>query len=128
MIIGIGIDIVEVARVASACIQWGDRFEKRVYTPNELEYCGLTDMRYQRLAARFAAKEATFKALGTGLITGMHWHDVEIITDALGKPELILTGGARQRADGLGVHHALVSLSHTPAYAVANVILLGEMR
>lgn len=82
-------------------------------------------MRYQRLAARFAAKEATFKALGTGLITGMDWHDVEVVTDRYGKPELVLTGGARQHADMLGVHRALVTLSHTDAYAVASVILSG---
>ncbi|MBI1924488.1 holo-ACP synthase [Candidatus Poribacteria bacterium] len=125
MIIGIGIDIVEVARLRSACTRWGDRFEKRVYTPNEIKHCGLTGMRYQRLAARFAAKEATFKALGTGLTTGMDWHDVEVVTDQYGKPELVLTGGARQRADVLGVHRALVTLSHTGAYAVASVILSG---
>ena len=122
---GIGIDIVEVTRIRSACTRWGSRFEKRVYTPQEIRYCGLADIRYQRLAARFAAKEATFKALGTGVISGMWWRDVEVITDKLGKPELVLSGGARRHADALGVSQALVTLAHTDDYAVANVILLG---
>ena len=123
---GIGIDIVEVTRIRSACTRWGERFEKRVYTVEEIKYCGLTDTRYQRFAARFAAKEATFKALGTGLVRGMWWHDVEVTTDTNGKPELVLKGGARQRAGALGVSKALVTLAHTDNYAVANVILLGE--
>ncbi|MCZ6678721.1 MAG: holo-ACP synthase [Candidatus Poribacteria bacterium] len=125
MIVGIGIDIVEVMRIKSMCTRWSERFENRAYTPSEIAYCGSTDMRYQRLAARFAAKEATFKALGTGLVAGMSWHDVEVTTDSRGKPELVLTGGARRQADVMGVYQALVTLAHTEAYAVANVILLG---
>lgn len=126
MVIGIGVDIVEVKRIRSACIRWGDRFENRLYTPGELAHCGLNSMRYQRLACRFAAKEAAFKALGTGLAPGMDWHDVEVISNRVGKPELILTGGARRRADEIGVRQALVTLAHTEAYAVANVVLVGD--
>lgn len=128
LIRGIGIDIAEVTRIKSASIRWGDRFEKRIYTPEEIKYCGSTDIRYQRLAARFAAKEAAFKALGTGLRPGMWWHDVSVITDKLGKPELVLKGRARQHADSLGVSHAFVTLAHTDNYAVANVILWGELQ
>jgi holo-[acyl-carrier protein] synthase len=126
LIRGIGIDIAEVTRIRSASIRWGDRFEKRIYTPEEIRYCGATDVRYQRLAARFAAKEAAFKALGTGLRPGMWWHDVSVITGGLGKPELVLKGRARQHADSLGVSQTFVSLAHTDNYAVANVILWGE--
>lgn len=126
LIRGIGIDIIEVERIRSASRRWGERFEKRIYTPQEIEYCGATAVRYQRLATRFAAKEATFKALGTGLIAGMDWRDVEIRTDPLGKPELFLSGKTRQYADRLGVHQTFVTLSHTENYAVANVILLGN--
>jgi holo-[acyl-carrier protein] synthase len=83
-------------------------------------------MRYQRLASRFAAKEAAFKALGTGFVPGMVWHDVEVTTDPLGKPELVLRGVARQRADLLGVRQTFVTLAHTEDYAVANAILAGN--
>ncbi len=128
LIRGIGIDIAEVTRIRSASIRWGDRFEKRIYTPEEIRYCGVTDVRYQRLAARFAAKEAVFKALGTGLRPGMWWHDVSVITGGLGKPELVLKGRARQHADSLGVSQTFVTLAHTDNYAVANVILWGELQ
>ena len=80
LIRGIGTDIAEVGRIKSASSRWGDRFERRIYTPEEIKYCGATEIRYQRLAARFAAKEAAFKALGTGLRPGMWWHDVSVIT------------------------------------------------
>ncbi|MDE0184526.1 MAG: holo-ACP synthase [Candidatus Poribacteria bacterium] len=128
LIRGVGIDIVEVSRIRVASSRWGDRFEGRIYTPEEIKYCGGTDIRYQRLAARFAAKEAAFKALGTGLRPGMWWHDVSVITGELGKPELILNGRARQHADSLGVSQTFVTLAHTDNYAVANVILWGELQ
>ena len=128
LIRGVGIDIVEIARIRAASSRWGDRFEGRIYTPEEIKYCGGTDIRYQRLAARFAAKEAAFKALGTGLRPGMWWHDVSVITGELGKPELILNGRARQHADSLGVSQNFVTLAHTDNYAVANVILWGELQ
>lgn len=128
LIRGVGIDIVEVSRIKVASSRWGDRFEGRIYTPEEIKYCGGTDIRYQRLAARFAAKEAAFKALGTGLRPGMWWHDVSVITGELGKPELILNGRARQHADSLGVSQTFVTLAHTDNYAVANVILWGELQ
>ena len=94
-IYGIGIDIVEVERIQEASRRWGTRFEHRIYTHQELTYCGDAPSRYWRLAARFAAKEATLKALGTGLTTGMRWQDVEIQTDVSGKPEIVLYGEVR---------------------------------
>lgn len=121
---GTGIDIVEVARIQAAARRWGDTFESRVFTPHELAYCGEPPSRYWRLAARFAAKEATLKALGTGLTTGMRWQDVEIQANAVGKPELVLHGEVRRYADELGIGTpTFVTMSHTRAYAVAHVTL-----
>ncbi|RKU13155.1 holo-[acyl-carrier-protein] synthase [Candidatus Poribacteria bacterium] len=120
---GIGIDIIEVERIRCLSLRWGSRFEHRVYTPQELAYCGKTQIRYARLAARFAAKEATLKALGTGLTVGMNWKDVEVCADAAGKPSLVLHGKVKQYASELGVVTTFVSLSHAVDYAVAQVIL-----
>ena len=122
-IYGIGIDIVEVTRIQEASRRWGTRFEQRVYTHQELTYCGDTPSRYWRLAARFAAKEATLKALGTGLTTGMRWRDVEIQADAVGKPEIVLHGEVQRYAHERNISTAFVSMSHTNAYAVAQVTL-----
>ena len=124
-IIGIGIDIIEVTRIASSCQKWVDRFEQRIYTQKERNYCGKPPLRYQRLAARFAAKEATFKALGTGLINGMQWTDIEVLPDELGKPIITLLNETKRYAETIGVSDQMITLSHTNDYAVANVILFG---
>ena len=123
---GIGIDIVEVARIQEASRRWGERFEQRVYTHQELTYCGDTPSRYWRLAARFAAKEATLKALGTGLRTGMRWQDVEIQADTAGKPEIVLHGEVQRYARTHNISAVFVSMSHTNIYAVAQVTLCSE--
>ena len=120
---GIGIDIVEVARIQEASHRWGARFEQRVYTHQELTYCGDAPSRYWRLAARFAAKEATLKALGTGLTTGMRWQDVEIQANTVGKPEIVLHGEVQRYAHEHNISATYVSMSHTNAYAVAQVTL-----
>ena len=120
---GIGIDIVEVARIQEASRRWGARFEQRVYTHQELTYCGDAPSRYWRLAARFAAKEATLKALGTGLTTGMRWQDVEIQATQVGKPEIVLHGEVQRYAHEHNISGIYVSMSHTNAYAVAQVTL-----
>ncbi|MCG9129751.1 holo-ACP synthase [Candidatus Poribacteria bacterium] len=125
---GIGIDIIEIERIKKLSIQWGSKFENRVYTPQELEYCGNTPTRYARLAARFAAKEATLKALGTGLIDGMYWQDVEICANDDGKPMLVLHGKVKQYASELGIVTTFVSLSHAIEYAVAQVTLCSELK
>ena len=122
-IYGIGIDIVEVTRIQEAAQRWGTRFEERIYTHQELTYCGDTPARYWRLAARFAAKEATLKALGTGLTTGMCWQDVEVQADALGKPQIVLHGEVERYAHAQKISTAFVSMSHTKMYAVAQVTL-----
>lgn len=120
---GIGIDIIEVERIRQLSQRWGSKFEQRVYTHQELTYCGKTPTRYGRLAARFAAKEATLKALGTGLTVGMYWQDVEICADTSGKPTIILHGKVKQYASELGIVSAFVSLSHAEDYAIAQVTL-----
>jgi len=126
MILGTGLDIVEVDRVREMCSKWDGKFEERIFTRRELAYCKRKKQTYQSLAARFAAKEALFKALGTGWSFSMCWKDVEITNDKLGKPNVILSGKTQKIAEGMGVKKAMVSLSHTKQYAVANVILMGE--
>ncbi len=123
---GIGIDIVEVERIRDVSRRWGDKFEQRVYTAEELAYCGGAPSRYSRLAARFAAKEAALKALGTGLTTGMYWKDVEIQANVVGKPLLVMHGEVRRYAQELRIGTAFVTMSHTNVYAVAQVMLISR--
>jgi holo-[acyl-carrier protein] synthase len=126
MIVGIGVDIVETARLEEALRKHGERFSKRVCTPAEIAYCQKFKNPAERLAARFAAKEAAFKALGTGWSEGLRWVDVEITHSASGKPELILRGRAEEIARGLGVARTAVSISHSDRYVVAQVIFESD--
>lgn len=122
MIYGIGVDIIEVARIADAVTRHGKRFLARVFTTGELAGCGEGEpSRSQRLAARFAAKEAALKALGTGL-RGVTWLDVEVVKDEQGKPSLQLYGRLREIAAAAGVTTLHVSLSHCREYAMAQVV------
>lgn len=123
MTIGAGIDIAETERIQQALEKHGERFTRKIFTPAEIAYCDRFKNRAERYAARFAAKEAAFKALGTGWARGVRWLDVEVTHQASGKPELALTGRAREVADQLGVTHAVVSISHANRYVVAQVIL-----
>jgi holo-[acyl-carrier protein] synthase len=126
MIVGTGVDIAETARIEQALERHGERFAKRLYTPREIAYCERFKNRAERYAARFAAKEAAFKALGTGWAKGVRWLDVEITHQPSGKPELALTGRAEELARELGVTHAAVSISHSDRYVVAQVILESD--
>jgi holo-[acyl-carrier protein] synthase len=126
MIVGTGVDITETARIEQALQQHGQRFSKRLYTPREIAYCGQFKNRAERFAARFAAKEAAFKALGTGWREGVRWLDVEVTHQPSGKPELVLTGRAGEVARALGVTRTSVSLSHSNHYAIAQVILESD--
>lgn len=125
MIVGIGLDVVEIARITRSLQTNGRRFEDRVFTEAERRDCADRADRDQALAARFAAKEACFKALGTGWggDAGNSLQQVEVVSAANGAPELRLTGGAATRAQELGVRRVHVSLSHQPGIAVATVIL-----
>jgi holo-[acyl-carrier protein] synthase len=126
MIVGTGVDIAETARLEQALERHGERFVKRLYTPREIAYCERFKNRAERYAARFAAKEAAFKALGTGWAEGVRWLDVEITHQPSGKPELALTGRAEELARQLGVTRAAVSISHSDRYVVAQVILESD--
>ena len=122
MIVGTGIDITETTRIGQALERHGDRFSRKIFTPGEIAYCEQFKNRAERYAARFAAKEAAFKALGTGWGNGVRWLDVEVMHLPSGKPELRLTGRAEQVARELGVNRMAVSLSHSDNYVVAQVI------
>jgi len=114
----VGVDIVEIARIEEAINRWGRRFVNRVYTEAELEFCR---GRVSELAARFAAKEAVMKALGTGR-REIGWREIEILPDRRGKPLIYLHGRARSRAEKLGVLELDISLSHSRELAIASVV------
>lgn len=122
MILGVGTDLVEVARIAKSISNFGDKFTHRVFTAVERSYSESKANSAERFAARFAAKEAVFKALGTGLRRGMKWTEIEVTNDAAGKPMLSLSGLARARADKMGVNRTWLSLTHTRESAAAVVI------
>ena len=123
MIVGIGIDLIDVERVGKSAERFGDRFYRRIYHPRELEQT--RGNRVQYLAARFAVKEATFKALGTGWARGVRWVDVEVQNLESGKPILILHGEASERARAIGSRESHVSITHTAGQAAAVVLLEG---
>jgi holo-[acyl-carrier protein] synthase len=121
MVESLGIDIVEVKRVKTLMEKWGDRFLHRVFTPGEIAYCRGKNAPEQSFAARFAAKEAILKAIGTGLSQGIRWTSMEIVNDENGSPSVKL--GERIK-DKSGDKKILISMSHTKEYAVAQAILV----
>jgi holo-[acyl-carrier protein] synthase len=123
MITGTGVDITEVARIHHAVERFGQRFLRRVFTPEEVRYCMAKQNADQRLAARFAAKEAGMKAIGTGLRHGVTWQDVEVVRELGGRPGLQFHGKAAEFAAALGCKRTHLSLSHTAEQAIAFVIL-----
>ncbi|MGH9789013.1 MAG: holo-ACP synthase [Candidatus Acidiferrales bacterium] len=122
MIVGTGIDIAEPARVKAAVERYGQRFLKRIFTEGEIGYCERKRNKYERYAARFAAKEAAFKALGIGWRRGIRWVDVEVTNLPSGQPTLKLAGRAQEFAERLGVRHVSLSLTHTDQFTFAQVI------
>lgn len=123
MIVGTGIDICEVDRIRKAVERWGDRFVRRIYTPGEIAYVSRKANKYERMAARFAAKEAGMKAIGTGWRGGVRWQDFEVVNQRSGKPTLQFHGKAKQYADRLGVQNIALSLTHTSQQGMAFLIL-----
>ncbi|MBM3190747.1 MAG: holo-[acyl-carrier-protein] synthase [Chloroflexi bacterium] len=113
-----GVDMIEISRIGRAVARWGERFLAHVYTPAEVRYCR---GRVPELAARFAAKEAISKALGTGLV-GISCTEMEVLGDRWGKPQVTLYGRALARAQRLGLSEWAISLSHCHEYAVALVV------
>ena len=115
-----GVDIIEIPRVRRVAERYGQRFLERIYTEEEIGYCR---GRAPQLASRFAAKEALFKAIGTGWTEGITWLDAEVCNQPNGKPKLMLSGRALEEATQLGVIKIWISLTHTNRYAAAQVIL-----
>jgi len=113
-----GVDIIEIPRVRRVFEKYGQRFLDRVFTADEIAYCR---GRASNLAARFAAKEAAMKALGTG-VRGVAWKDIEVVRQESGAPSIQLYGRAKNRAQRLGIQEMALSLSHSREYAVASVI------
>src|ERR1044071_7129375 len=113
MIVGTGIDIAEVPRVAEAIERYGERFLHRVFTEGEIRYCDSKANRVERYAARFAAKEAAMKALGTGWNHGVRWRDIEVSRQPGGRPTIKFHGKAAEFASRLGTANIALSLSHT---------------
>ena len=124
----IGIDIVEIKRLQKVSKQWGGSFLNKVYTKRELNYAHQKRFPYQHLAARFAAKEAIFKALGEVETDFVGWRNVEILNDANGKPEVHWHGAAEICRKKRKIQEAVVSLSHTENYAVASAMLIFKRK
>jgi holo-[acyl-carrier protein] synthase len=126
LILGHGIDLVEIVRIGQMLERHGPRFLERCFTAGERAYCHEGDRRrIERLAARFAAKEAVLKALGTGWRDGIAWTDVEVVREPSGQPGIRLHGEAAEVARDLGVTGWLLSLTHSDAHAVASAIATG---
>jgi holo-[acyl-carrier protein] synthase len=123
MIVGIGNDILEISRMKRELERDGVGLKAEIFTPSEIFYCESKAYPERHFAARFAAKEALFKALGTGKINDMSWRDIEVIGDDAGKPHVTLTGTTQKAALRMNVGKIFVSLSHTEAWASANVVL-----
>jgi holo-[acyl-carrier protein] synthase len=122
MIIGSGVDMAEVSRIRAAIDRYGERFVRRVYTEREIAYVERKANRFERFAARFAAKEAGMKALGTGWRKGVRWQDFEVANLPSGRPTLLLHGEARTIAAALGVKQISLSLTHTAETGMAFVV------
>ena len=122
MIYGIGIDTIEVARIQKQ-LTGSERFKARIFTATEIEYCEAKKNQAQNYAARFAAKEAFFKALGTGWRGGLAFTQVEVRNDSLGKPEIHLSGKAQELIEANGIINIQVSLTHLKDFASAIVTL-----
>jgi len=125
MLIGTGVDLIEVERIAHSIERYGERFLRRVYTDHEIAYCRGRRVSAESFAARFAAKEAGAKALGTGISRGVTWNEFEVARKPGGRPVLELRGRAALLAEELGVRAISLSLTHTGSLAMATVVMEG---
>jgi holo-[acyl-carrier protein] synthase len=124
-VLGIGVDLVECARIEHSIERFGDRFLNRVFTAGEIEYSKSMKYPARHLAARFAAKEAVSKAFGTGIGKAMGWRDIDVQKKPSGEPFLVFTGSAEKLAKQRSVKNALITLSHSDQHAVATIVLEG---
>jgi holo-[acyl-carrier protein] synthase len=125
MLLGTGVDLIEVERIAQSIERFGSRFLERIYTEREIAYCRSKRNSAESFAARFAAKEAGAKALGTGINLGVTWREIEVKRSPMGRPDLELSGRARLVAQGLGVQRVTLAMTHTAAMAMAMVVMEG---
>lgn len=123
-ILGLGFDATDIPRIREVFERYGDRFLRRILTDGEIAYCTRRRDPVPHIAGRFAAKEATMKALGTGHSRGVLWKDIEVVRHG-GPPQLLLRGGAARRAAGMGVQSSLLTITHSDALAMAQVLVLG---
>lgn len=123
MIVGTGVDLAEVDRIENAIGRFGERFVNRIYTPLEIAYVERKANRFERYAARFAAKEAGMKAIGTGWRYGVRWQDFEVANEPSGRPTLRFHGVAADFARRLGVKNVALSITHTKGVSLAYVVL-----
>lgn len=128
MIVGLGTDIVEIARIGQMIERHGELFLQRVYTEEEIRYCQKRKEAMQHYAGRWAAKEAVMKTLGTGFTRGVGWQDIEVVNQKSGQPVIRLTGGAREFATQRGIDDVLITISHCRAYATATAVAMQHSR
>jgi holo-[acyl-carrier protein] synthase len=125
-IIGIGSNIIECLRIAQMMERHGEQFVGRVYTEQEIKYCQSRTMSTQHFAGRWAAKEAILQALGTGLRPGMGYRDIEVRSEAGGRPVVAMRGGARDIIEQLGISQLMVTIAHCRSHATAYAIAIGN--
>jgi len=128
MILGAGVDIVEVFRMREAVEKWGDNFLQKIFTSKEMKYAGSRRFSHQHLAARFAAKEAVVKAFGEPRKFPLKWTDIEVHNNGEGKPLIVFHGDALKLKKKKGAADIVLSMSHSKNYAVANVIISGKAK
>jgi holo-[acyl-carrier protein] synthase len=127
-IVAHGIDLVDCPRIEQMVQRHGERFVKRVFTAAERAYAEANKNEIEKLAGRFAAKEAILKLMGTGWRGKIAWTDIEIINNAAGQPEVTLSGEVKKIADGLGIKHISVSITHTANFAIASAVALAQAK
>jgi holo-[acyl-carrier protein] synthase len=125
-IIGLGVDLTDIPRIAATYERYGERFLRRIFTDGEIAYCMRRRDPVPSLAGRFASKEAAMKALGTGHSRGVLWKDIEVVRAPGGPPQLRLHGGAARRAEAMGVAKSLLTITHSDTLAMAQVIMMGK--
>lgn len=124
-IIGLGFDATDIPRIVNTIERYGQRFLRRIFTEGEIAYCTRRREPAIHFAGRFASKEATMKALGTGHSRGVHWRDIEVVRRG-GPPQLQLHGGAARRFAAMGGRSSLLTITHSEALAMAQVLILGD--
>ena len=125
---GVGIDLVQISRMRMVIARWQERFLQRVFTDGEIAYCRARRDPVPHFAARFAAKEAGLKALGTGLRLGIHWRELEVVRERGQAPSLVLRGRSHEISRQRGGSRMLLALTHEGDYAMAQALLVGDER